>query len=68
MSNNRLSAVSATATRTISAAEYDAVRDAITGIQFGSVNITLHEGRIVQIDVTEKRRLTLQSRARPSAG
>lgn len=68
MSNNRLSAVSATATRTISAAEYDAVRDAISGIQFGSVNITLHEGRIVQIDVTEKRRLTVQRQGRHVAG
>ncbi|MFY8196454.1 MAG: YezD family protein [Novosphingobium sp.] len=68
MSNNRLSAVSATATRTISPAEYEAVSEAIAGIQFGSVNITLHEGRIVQIDVTEKRRLTVQRQGRHVAG
>ncbi|SMC37531.1 YezD family protein [Novosphingobium sp. B1] len=68
MTNRGLSAVSATATRTISAAEYDAVSEAIAGIQFGSVNITLHEGRIVQIDVTEKRRLTVQRQGRHVAG
>lgn len=33
------------------------VRDALTGLKFGNVSLTVHEGRIVQIDVTEKRRL-----------
>ncbi|HTN13706.1 MAG TPA: YezD family protein [Sphingomonadaceae bacterium] len=33
------------------------VRDALSGLRFGSVSITVHEGRVVQIDVTEKRRL-----------
>ncbi len=33
------------------------VREALSGLRFGSVSITVHEGRVVQIDVTEKRRL-----------
>jgi hypothetical protein len=34
------------------------VRSSLAGLRFGSVSLTVHEGRIVQIDVTEKRRLT----------
>lgn len=33
------------------------VREALSGLRFGSVSMTVHEGRVVQIDVTEKRRL-----------
>lgn len=33
------------------------VREALSGIRFGNVSVTVHEGRVVQIDVTEKRRL-----------
>ena len=34
------------------------VRDALANLRFGMVALTVHEGRVVQIDVTEKRRLT----------
>lgn len=34
------------------------IREALLALRFGSVAITVHEGRVVQIDVTEKRRLT----------
>jgi hypothetical protein len=34
-----------------------AVRATLHRIQFGSIAITVHEGRIVQLDITEKRRL-----------
>lgn len=33
------------------------ILDAIAGIQYGSVEITLHEGRVVQIECREKIRL-----------
>jgi hypothetical protein len=33
------------------------VREALAGLRFGSVSVTVHEGRVVQIDVTEKKRL-----------
>lgn len=33
------------------------VREALNGLKFGSVSLTVHEGRVVQIDVTEKRRI-----------
>lgn len=33
------------------------VREALVGLRYGNVSLTVHEGRIVQIDVTEKRRL-----------
>lgn len=33
------------------------VREALSGMRYGNVSLTIHEGRVVQIDVTEKRRL-----------
>jgi hypothetical protein len=33
------------------------VGEALKGLRYGSVLVTVHEGRVVQIDVTEKRRL-----------
>lgn len=33
------------------------VREALNGLKFGNVSLTVHEGRVVQIDVTEKKRL-----------
>ena len=33
------------------------LRDSLKKLRFGSIAITVHEGRIVQFDVTEKRRL-----------
>lgn len=33
-----------------------AVTDALTNLRFGSIQLTVHEGRIVQLDVTERRR------------
>jgi hypothetical protein len=34
-----------------------AVRDYLKTIRFGSIALTIHDGRIVQLDVTEKKRL-----------
>ena len=34
------------------------IRDALDRLRFGSIQLTVHEGRLVQIDVTEKTRLT----------
>jgi hypothetical protein len=34
------------------------IRDYLRTIRFGSIALTIHEGRIVQLDVTEKKRLT----------
>ena len=33
------------------------VREALLGLKFGAISLTVHEGRVVQIDVTEKKRL-----------
>ena len=33
------------------------VREALFGLRYGNVSLTVHEGRVVQIDVTEKKRL-----------
>ncbi|MBV9884729.1 MAG: YezD family protein [Sphingomonadaceae bacterium] len=35
-----------------------AIRDYLQTIRFGSIALTIHDGRIVQLDVTEKKRLT----------
>ena len=34
------------------------VRQALSELRYGNISLTVHEGRVVQIDVTEKRRLT----------
>jgi hypothetical protein len=34
-----------------------AIREYLTQIRFGSIALTIHDGKIVQLDVTEKRRL-----------
>lgn len=34
------------------------VRSKVAGMRFGIVNITIHEGRVTQIEATEKTRLT----------
>ncbi|MFM5907499.1 MAG: YezD family protein [Novosphingobium sp.] len=33
------------------------VREALTSLKYGNISLTVHEGRVVQIDVTEKKRL-----------
>lgn len=33
------------------------IHEALAGMQFGTVLVTVHDGRVVQIDVTEKKRL-----------
>lgn len=39
-------------------ASIDKVRDVLDQLRFGSITLTVHDGRVVQIDVTEKTRLT----------
>jgi hypothetical protein len=39
------------------AASVDKVRDVLEGLRFGSITLTVHDARVVQIDVTEKTRL-----------
>lgn len=34
-----------------------AILDSLGRIRFGSIAITLHDGKVVQLDITEKRRL-----------
>ena len=38
-------------------ADIASVREALSGLKYGNVSLTVHEGRVVQIDVTEKKRL-----------
>lgn len=40
------------------AASIDKVRSVLEALRFGSVTLTVHDARVVQIDVTEKTRLT----------
>ncbi len=35
-----------------------AVAEAVGKLRFGSVHLTIHEGRVVQLDVTERQRFT----------
>ncbi len=40
----------------------DQIRDSLRGLRFGSVNIIVQDGVVIQIDRTEKRRLRTNSR------
>ena len=33
-----------------------ALREALAGLRFGGIVLTAHDGRVVQIEITEKRR------------
>ena len=33
------------------------VREALSSLKYGNISLTIHDGRVVQIDVTEKKRL-----------
>ena len=33
------------------------IRELLLNLRYGSIAITVHDGRVVQLDVTEKRRL-----------
>jgi hypothetical protein len=35
-----------------------AVLDALAKLRFGAIQLTVHEGKLVQIDVTERQRFT----------
>ena len=37
-------------------ASIEKVRDVLEGLRFGSITLTVHDSRVVQIDVTEKTR------------
>jgi hypothetical protein len=37
--------------------ELQQIRDALSGLRFGSINVVVQDGVVVQIDRTEKRRL-----------
>ncbi len=39
------------------AAAVEQISRALDGLRFGSISIVVHDGRVTQIDVTEKRRL-----------
>ncbi|BBC98868.1 MULTISPECIES: YezD family protein [Sphingobium] len=39
-------------------ASIDKVRGVLEALRFGSITLTVHDARVVQIDVTEKTRLT----------
>ena len=39
-------------------ASIEKVRDVLQDLRFGSITLTVHDARVVQIDVTEKTRLT----------
>ncbi len=40
----------------LSAAVLEAVSTALAGLRFGEIQLTVHDGRVVQLEVTEKQR------------
>jgi hypothetical protein len=40
------------------AATLAAVADALARLRYGAVHLTVHDGRVVQLDVTERQRFT----------
>lgn len=37
----------------------DSVKAALSSLRFGAIQLTIHEGRVVQLDVTERHRFPL---------
>lgn len=46
----------------------DIVRRKASAMRFGSVHITIHEGRVTQVESTEKTRLPAEPRAGEDSG
>lgn len=44
----------------------DQIRESLRGLRFGSVNIIVQDGVVIQIDRTEKRRLRTNGRSNAS--
>lgn len=44
------------------------IAEVVNGLEYGSVLITVHDGRIVQIDRTERKRFDAASAARGKSG
>jgi hypothetical protein len=34
------------------------IQETLTRLRFGAINLTVHEGKLVQVDVTERKRFT----------
>jgi hypothetical protein len=48
-----------TGAKPVSASDADplqTVRDALSQLRFGAIQLVIHEGKLVQMDITEKRR------------
>ncbi|MCW1403690.1 YezD family protein [Novosphingobium sp. MW5] len=41
-----------------SSAALEAVADAVSRLRYGAIELTVHDGRVVQLDVTERRRFS----------
>lgn len=46
----------AKSTGELSAAVLDAVSTALASLRYGEIQLTVHDGRVVQLEVTEKQR------------
>jgi hypothetical protein len=46
--------------------DLEQIRQAIEGLRYGQITIVIHDGSVVQIDRTEKRRFKSNSNASPS--
>lgn len=45
-------------TKSRHAIELQLVEDALARLRFGVINLTVHDGKVVQIDITERRRFS----------
>jgi len=41
---------------TLNSDALDIIRQSLARIRFGAIQLTVHEGKLVQVDITEKRR------------
>jgi len=44
--------------------QFEYVLESLHDIAFGTIQITIHEGRVTQIDTTEKKRFPVQAKAK----
>ncbi len=56
MTHRKLPGTQATTTAKLAGPVMDALGEAVAKLRYGVVQLTVHEGRVVQLEVTEKRR------------
>lgn len=54
--SDKLQSLARESSTTLAHGPLDSVLEALGRIQYGAIQLTVHDGRLVQVDITERRR------------